>query len=180
MGVSGYQYRLNGGSWVDISFGGRVASITGRTPGSTDTVEMRAYDSVPNYSTALTVDVTLDSVADTTAPTLTGSITVGSVTSTSIAITWPTGADNVAVSSYEVNRGAGWVDTASTSTGYTFTGLTASTAYTLQVRAKDAAGNVSTPALSVSQSTAAEAPAPAPVSQGSRRLTLPEWLRGVT
>lgn len=180
VGVSGYQYRLNGGSWVDISFGGRVASITGRTPGSTDTVEMRAYDSVPNYSTALTVDVTLDSVADTTAPTLTGSITVGSVTSTSIAITWPTGADNVAVSSYEVNRGAGWVDTASTSTGYTFTGLTASTAYTLQVRAKDAAGNVSTPALSVSQSTAAEAPAPAPVSQGSRRLTLPEWLRGVT
>lgn len=121
--------------------------------------------------------------ADVTAPTLTGSITVGDVTSTTIAITWPTGADNVAVSSYEVNRGAGWVDTASTSTGYTFTGLTASTAYTLQVRAKDAAGNVSTPALSVSQSTAADGggePEPEPVSQGSRRLTIPEWLRGVT
>lgn len=59
VGVAGYQYRLNAGSWVDIPFGGRVASITGRTPGSTDAVEMRAYDSVPNYSTALSASINL-------------------------------------------------------------------------------------------------------------------------
>lgn len=176
--VTGYQYRLDGGSWVTIAGGARTVGITARTSGATDAVEMRAFDAAPNYSTALSTSVTLSGGSDTTAPTLVGSITVGTVTSASIAITWPTGADNVAVSSYEVHRGAGWVDTGSTSTGYTFTGLTAGTAYTLQVRAKDAAGNVSTPALSVSQSTASEAPAP--VSQGSRRLTLAEMLRGVT
>lgn len=95
--------------------------------------------------------------ADTTPPTLTGSITVGVVTPTSIAITWPDGADNVAVTSYEVskNGGASWTNTGSTATTYDFTGLTPSASYSIKVRAKDAAGNVSTPALAVTQATAA-------------------------
>lgn len=93
--------------------------------------------------------------ADTTAPTLTGAITVGTVTSSSIQITWPAGADNVAVTSYETSPdGTTWTDRGNVLT-YTFTGLAASTSYTFQVRAKDAAANVSTPALSVTQSTSA-------------------------
>lgn len=92
---------------------------------------------------------------DVTPPTLVGSITVGLKTATSIAVTWPAGTDNVAVTSYEVstNGGADWTDTESTATSRTFTGLTALTSYDIRVRAKDAAGNVSTPAISTTTST---------------------------
>lgn len=98
---------------------------------------------------------------DTTVPTLTGAITIGTVTPNSIDITHPAGADNVGVTSYEYSKdsGATWVDSGVTATAYSFTGLTASTSYGLRVRAKDAAGNVSTPALAATQSTSA-----APVS----------------
>lgn len=99
--------------------------------------------------------------SDTTPPTLTGAIAVGTVRTTSIAVTWPAGSDNVAVTSYEVssNNGTSYTDTGSTATSYTFTGLSTGTSYTLRVRAKDAAGNLSTPALSVTQSTSASSTA---------------------
>lgn len=57
--VTGYEYRLNAGSWVDA---GNVLTIgiSARTPGSTDTFEVRAYDAAGNKSTpALSVGVTL-------------------------------------------------------------------------------------------------------------------------
>lgn len=57
--VTGYQYRIDGGSWTTIAAGGRVASISGRTPGATDSLEMRAFDAAGNYSTALSSSVTL-------------------------------------------------------------------------------------------------------------------------
>ena len=92
---------------------------------------------------------------DTTIPTLTGSITIGTVTTTSIQASWPAGADDTAVTSYETKLDSGsWVDRGNVLT-YTHAGLIASTGYTIQVRAKDAVGNVSTPALSVTQSTSA-------------------------
>jgi hypothetical protein len=94
--------------------------------------------------------------ADTTAPTLTGSITEVTKTENSISIAWPAGADNVAVTSYEVSSNAGstYTDVGNV-LAYTITGLTANTAYALRVRAKDAAGNVSTPALELSVTTPA-------------------------
>ena len=59
LAVTGYEYRINSGSWVSIASGGRSATITGRTPGGTDTVEMRALDGVPNYSSVLSTTVNL-------------------------------------------------------------------------------------------------------------------------
>lgn len=57
--VEGYQYRINAGSWTTIAGGARSAAITGRTNGSTDTVEMRAFDPSGNNSSALSDDVDL-------------------------------------------------------------------------------------------------------------------------
>ena len=89
---------------------------------------------------------------DTVNPSMTGSLAVGTVTSTSIQVSWSAGTDNVAVTSYETStNGTSWTDRGA-SLSDTFTGLTPSTSYTLRVRAKDAAGNVSS-ALSVTQST---------------------------
>ena len=62
--VTGYEYRIAGGSWVDA---GDVLTvdITGRTPGASETFEVRAYDAVPNYSSALSTSVTLNSATAT-------------------------------------------------------------------------------------------------------------------
>jgi len=56
--VTGYEYRLNAGSWVDL---GSVltVNISARTPGATDTFEVRAYDAAANKSSALSQSVTL-------------------------------------------------------------------------------------------------------------------------
>lgn len=85
VGVSGYQWRLGGsGAWTDIASGGRVASFSGRTPSSTDTLEMRARDAAGNFSDALTTSVTLLDVG--VAPTVTlqpvGATIVEGVTAT--------------------------------------------------------------------------------------------------
>jgi hypothetical protein len=87
---------------------------------------------------------------DTEAPTWTGPITVGTKTSSSIALTLPTAADNVGVAGYQyrVNGGA-WVGS---TTAVSLAGLAALTAYTVEARALDAAGNTST-VLSVTTST---------------------------
>ena len=108
------------------------------------------------------------SAGDAVLPTLTGSITETSKTTSSISISWPAGADNVGVTAYEVSRDAGstWTDVGNV-LAHTFSGLTASTAYAIRVRAKDAAGNVSTPALATSITTSATSDTTKPVLTGS-------------
>lgn len=71
-GVTGYEYSLNGGtSWTN---NGNVTTkaITGRTPESTDSVQVRAYDAAGNKSTPpLATSVTLLAGPDVTKPLLT-------------------------------------------------------------------------------------------------------------
>ncbi|WP_258727064.1 glycoside hydrolase family 6 protein [Cellulomonas sp. NS3] len=89
---------------------------------------------------------------DTTAPTAPSGVTAGTVTNTSVALSWTASTDAVGVTGYDVYQGATRVGT-STSTSYTVTGLTANTAYSFTVRARDAAGNVSSPSTAVSVRT---------------------------
>ena len=105
----------------------------------------------------------LSTTADTTPPTLTGSINVTAITTTTATLTWPAGADNTAVTSYETSLdGTTWTDRGNVLT-IGLTGLTANTAYTARVRAKDAAGNVSTPAITGAFTTTAAGDTTAPV-----------------
>ena len=89
-------------------------------------------------------------VSDTTAPTFTGSITVGAKTSSTIALVLPTATDDTAVTGYQyrVNGGA-WQ---ATGTSVSLTGLAALTSYTIDARAYDAIPNYSG-TLSVTTST---------------------------
>ena len=136
---------VDGWTLANFQAGGSYVSMGG-------TRTLTAFGGVSAGTVAHPINRT---VPDSTAPTQTGTITVGTVTTTSIQITWPAGADNIGVTSYETSLdGTSWTDRGNTLT-HTFTGLTASTSYTPRVRAKDAAGNVSTPALQVTQSTAA-------------------------
>lgn len=92
---------------------------------------------------------------DTTPPSVPGGVTVGSPTSSSLTVHWNASTDNSgSVAGYEVSRNGG-APVAVTGTSYTATGLAASTAYSFQVRAKDAAGNTSAYSAAVSGTTSA-------------------------
>ncbi|MFE6975683.1 cellulase family glycosylhydrolase [Streptomyces sp. NPDC057682] len=94
--------------------------------------------------------------ADTEAPTAPGTPAASSVTDTSAALTWAASSDNVAVTGYDVVRVSGTTETvvaSSTTPGVTVTGLTADTAYTFAVYARDAAGNRSARSAAVSVTT---------------------------
>jgi len=85
-----------------------------------------------------------------TAPTLAASGT----TSTSTNLSWSGATDVVGVAGYDVYQGSSLIGSTA-STTYTVTSLTPSTTYSFNVKAKDAAGNVSTASNSVSVTTLA-------------------------
>ncbi|MEO8237427.1 MAG: M4 family metallopeptidase [Flavobacterium sp.] len=92
--------------------------------------------------------------SDTTAPTTPTALAASGTTATTTNLTWTASTDNVAVTGYDVYQGTTLKGTATT-TSYTVTGLTASTAYTFSVKAKDAAGNTSASSGTVSVTTLA-------------------------
>ncbi|MHA0042444.1 glycosyl hydrolase [Deinococcus sp. PEB2-63] len=79
--------------------------------------------------------------ADTTAPGVPGALSSPSNTASSVSLAWGAASDNCGVSSYEVYQN-GALKTTVSGTGATVSGLSANTAYTFKVRAKDSAGNV--------------------------------------
>jgi chitinase len=89
---------------------------------------------------------------DTTPPSVPTGLRVTGSTSSSISLSWAASTDNVGVTGYDVYRGATKVATA-TGTSYTDGGLAASTTYSYQVAARDAAGNVSAKSTSISGTT---------------------------
>ncbi|MFF0263273.1 glycoside hydrolase family 6 protein [Streptomyces microflavus] len=79
---------------------------------------------------------------DTQAPTAPTALRATAKSSSSVTLAWTASTDNRAVTGYDILRG-GAVVGSTASTAFTDTGLSASTAYSYTVRAKDAAGNVS-------------------------------------
>ncbi|MGW0856173.1 cellulase family glycosylhydrolase [Streptomyces sp. NPDC002690] len=95
--------------------------------------------------------------ADTQAPTAPGTPTASAVTATSATLSWAASTDNVGVAGYDVVRVNGTTETSvasSTTPGVTVNSLTAGTAYSFAVYARDAAGNRSARSAAVSLTTA--------------------------
>ncbi|WP_281324452.1 M4 family metallopeptidase [Flavobacterium sp. IMCC34518] len=103
---------------------------------------------------AVGVGAAYSASTDTTAPTAPTSLAAAGTTSTTTNLTWAASTDNVAVTGYNVYNGTTLVTTV-TGLAYTVTGLTASTAYTFTVKAKDAAGNLSAASTAVNVTTTA-------------------------
>lgn len=104
------------------------------------------------------------SSGDTEAPTAPGTPAASAVTDTSATLTWAASTDNVAVAGYDVVRVSGAAETAvasSTTNGVTVTGLTAGTAYSFAVYARDAAGNRSARSAAIAVTTDEGGTAPA-------------------
>lgn len=89
---------------------------------------------------------------DTQAPTAPTSLASTSKTSTSISLSWNASTDNVAVTGYDVYANSVLKTTVSGLTA-TITGLTASTSYSIYVKAKDAAGNASASSSTIAVTT---------------------------
>ncbi|AFH59988.1 glycosyl hydrolase family 18 protein [Paenibacillus caseinilyticus] len=117
----------------------------------------------PSNVPALWKLVSSGGTADTQAPSAPANLISSAKTSTSVTLSWGASTDNVGVAGYDVYRGTALAGTA-TGTGFTVSGLTANTAYSFTVKAKDAAGNVSPSSnvLSVTTSPASAADTQAP------------------
>ncbi|MEQ0564517.1 cellulase family glycosylhydrolase [Amycolatopsis sp. NEAU-NG30] len=98
---------------------------------------------------------------DTEAPSVPGTPVVSAVTAGSVTLSWTASTDNVGVTGYDVLRAPGasggsfGVVGSAATTSFTDSGLTASSTYRYQVRARDAAGNTSPVSAAVTATTSA-------------------------
>ncbi|MFS8197948.1 cellulase family glycosylhydrolase [Streptomyces sp. CWNU-52B] len=93
---------------------------------------------------------------DTQAPTAPGTPRAAAVAATSVTLTWTAATDDVGVVAYDIVRVSGGSEAtvaASTTNSATVTGLSANTAYTFAVYARDAAGNRSPRSATVNVTT---------------------------
>ncbi|MEC3993223.1 cellulose binding domain-containing protein [Actinacidiphila sp. DG2A-62] len=106
--------------------------------------------------TTFVVTVGSSSGADTQAPSAPGTPTATGITATSVTLSWTASTDNTGVAGYDVVRVSGGTESAAasaTTNQATVTGLTAGTAYTFAVYARDAAGNRSSRSSTVTVTT---------------------------
>ncbi|MBU3682295.1 MAG: T9SS type A sorting domain-containing protein, partial [Flavobacterium sp.] len=139
LAVTGYDVYQN--SVLKASVTGLTYAVSGLSAGTTYAFTVFAKDAAGNTTSSNVVNVTT-STPDTSAPTAVV-LSASGTTATTTNLSWTAATDNVAVTGYEVYQGATLKATVTTLT-YAVTGLTASTAYTFSVKAKDAAGNSST------------------------------------
>jgi len=154
--ITKYQYSTNSGTtWSDITDTTSPVSITGLTNGTTYSVLLRAVNAVGNGASSAAVSVT--PVTTPAAPTA----LVATAGNASASIAFTAGSDGgsaITKYQYSTNNGTTWADTdAGTSSPVTISGLTNGTAYSIKLRAVNAAGNgtASSPAVSVTPTTAA-------------------------
>lgn len=153
VGVTGYDVYMN--SALKTSVTGLTATISGLTASTSYSFYVKAKDAAANASLAsTTVNATTAATADAQAPTAPASLIASGTTSTATNLSWTASTDNVGVTAYDVYQGTTLKATV-TATSYPVTGLTAATAYTFSVKAKDAAGNISASSNVVNVTTAA-------------------------
>jgi endo-1,4-beta-xylanase len=163
--VTGYQILrapgASGGSFAQVGTSATPSFTNSGLPASTTfRYQVRAVDAAGNAS-AVSNTVTASTQGgggDTQAPTAPAGLTA-TTTSSSALLAWTASTDNVGVTGYQILRAPGssggtftQVGT-STTTSFNNTGLTASTTYRYQVRATDAAGNVSAVSNTVTATT---------------------------
>jgi endoglucanase len=127
-----------------------AAFVWAKPPGESDGCIGPAGQFVPQraYELALAAGPVTPPPADTQAPSVPGTPSA-TVTASSVTLSWAASSDNVGVVGYDIFRAAGSsggtfssIGTAQ-STTFTNSGLSPNTTFRYQVRARDAAGNVS-------------------------------------
>ncbi|MEV6983327.1 glycosyl hydrolase family 18 protein [Sphaerisporangium sp. NPDC051017] len=143
VGVTGYNVYRGGNLVTTVT--GTSYTDSGLSANTAYSYTVRARDAAGNVSgVSNTLNVTTGGGGggDTTPPSVPGNLRSTGTTSSSVSLAWDASTDNVGVTGYNVYRGGNLVTTA-TGTSYTDSGLSANTAYSYTVRARDAAGNLS-------------------------------------
>jgi chitodextrinase len=142
-GVAGYRIYRDAAAIPIATTAANVLTYTdsGLVPASTHTYSVTAYDFVNNES-ARSPAATVTTMTDTSSPSIPLGFSATAISDTRINLSWSVSTDNVAVTGYKILRNQTQIATTSTNS-YQDTGLAASTSYTYNVSAFDAAGNVS-------------------------------------
>ncbi|GGN87741.1 hypothetical protein GCM10011579_080900 [Streptomyces albiflavescens] len=155
-------------------------NLTGLTPNTTYNLTVIARDAAGNASLASpAVDCTTLPSSDTTAPTTPGTLSSSNVTANSVTLDWGASTDDKAVVAYDIRSGTTVYKTVTgnpPATSTTVTGLACNSPYSLNVVARDAAGNVSAQSNTVSfttQSCSTDGGVPSSISTVSSGWTIP-------
>jgi purple acid phosphatase-like protein/calcineurin-like phosphoesterase family protein len=133
------------GQWL-ATVGPQVTSYIDALPVAGASYTLRAHDLVGNQS-GDSAPASVGSGTDTTPPTAPGTLTATATGPTSVQLNWAASSDNVGVTGYQIFRdasGTPLATVAGTVTGYVDNSVAASTTHSYTVKAKDAAGNLST------------------------------------
>lgn len=150
--VSGYEvYR---GTTLLTTTTSTTYNASGLTASTAYTFTVKAKDGAGNVASGASVNATTSAVVDTTPPSNVTNLIANNITATTLTLSW-TASSSGDVAGYEVYNGTTLLSTVAV-TSYNVTGLTAETAYTFNVKAKDGAGNVASGA-SVNATTTAQA-----------------------
>lgn len=156
-GIGGYYILRNGSNIAKV---GTQTSYSDATvsPSTVYNYTVEAYDVQGSTSgPSNTATVTTPAAPDTTSPSIPTNVSAVATAYNSITINWTASTDNVGVAGYYVLRsisGGAFQTVAHVSgTGYTDTSVSANTAYSYEVEAYDAAGNVSVPSATATVTT---------------------------
>ncbi|MGV3695874.1 reprolysin-like metallopeptidase [Flavobacterium sp.] len=136
---------------------GTQAVTIPNTPGTTNRIMVKGTNHIFFDVSNTNFTITAGSAPDTIAPTA-PNLTASGTTETTTNLSWSGATDNIAVTGYDVYRNGALIGSTTSATSYAVSGLTASTSYTFNVRAKDAAGNASADSNTVNVTTLTPAP----------------------
>ena len=138
-GIAGYDVYRDG------VFAGTTAkrslAFTGLTPLVTYTLMVISRDMAGNFS-GPSASLRVTTLADTLRPAVPADLSATSVAYSSFTLVWTPSTDNVGVTGYDVFRNGTQIGSTATS-AFPVTGLAPLTVYSMRVRARDAAGNLS-------------------------------------
>jgi chitodextrinase len=155
-GVAGYAVYVNGA--LKDRTGTTSDALSGVDCGTSYVIAVAAYDLAGNNSQkasviastspCVTAAPTPPPAGDTQAPSAPSGLTETAATGSQVSLSWNAATDNVGVTGYRAYFGGNQAGS-TTSTNYTFSGLTCGSTYSVGVDAVDAAGNGSTIASAV-------------------------------
>ena len=176
--ITDYQYSLDGTNFYSLSRTSSPLTISGLQNGTSYPVVIRAVNSAGPGSSSTSVSATPSALPG--APTITSLVDGGS--GTSLGVTFVAGyAGGSVISDYEYATSIGlnsnsfgsYVSVGSTSSSFTISGLTSGTAYTVKLRAINAAGAGPGSAFQNGVTLAVpNAPTISSVTSGDGRLTI--------